>query len=171
MIEKISHKKKVFGYLLRYKKKLGVNFLTPKNLTHQIGFIKHKSKHLINIFMNSFENLDKISKKNIIKNHPDLGNKLKIDNNLTTLSKNEQENVGLNKCTPEEYDFFHKMNNEFKLKFDIPFIFAVKGSNKNIIIEEFKRRLLNDDVNKEFEESAKQVKKIALFRLEDSIDE
>jgi len=47
MIEKISHKKKVFGYLLRYKKKLGVNFLTPKNLTHQIGFIKHKSKHLI----------------------------------------------------------------------------------------------------------------------------
>ena len=121
--------------------------------------------------MNSFENLDKKSKKNIIKNHPDLGNKLKIDNNLTTLSKNEQENVGLNKCTLEEYDFFHKMNNEFKLKFDIPFIFAVKGSNKNIIIEEFKRRLLNDDVNKEFEESVKQVKKIALFRLEDSIDD
>ena len=128
-------------------------------------------KHLIHIFMNSFENLDKISKRNIIKNHPDLGNKLKIDNNLTILSKNEQENVGLNKCTPEEYDFFHKMNNEFKLKFDIPFIFAVKGSNKNIIIEEFKRRLLNDDVNKEFEESTKQVKKIALFRLEDSIDD
>ena len=128
-------------------------------------------KNLINIFMNSFENLDKMSKRNIIKNHPDLGNKLKIDNNLTTLSKNEQENVGLNKCTPEEYDFFHKMNNEFKLKFDIPFIFAVKGSNKNIIIEEFKRRLLNDDVNKEFEESINQVKKIALFRLEDSIDE
>ena len=90
---------------------------------------------------------------------------------LTILSKNEQENVGLNKCTPEEYDFFHKMNNEFKLKFDIPFIFAVKGSNKNIIIEEFKRRLLNDDVNKEFEESVHQVKKIALFRLEDIIDD
>ena len=127
--------------------------------------------HLIDIFINSFENLDIISKKNIIKNHPDLGNKLIIENNLTILSKNEQENVGLNKCTPEEYDFFHKMNNEFKLKFDIPFIFAVKGSNKNIIIEEFKRRLLNDDINKEFKESVKQVKKIALFRLEDSIDD
>ena len=127
--------------------------------------------HLIDTFMNRFENLDIISKKNIIKNHPDLGNKLKINNNLTALSINEQENVGLNKCTPEEYDFFHKMNNEFKLKFDIPFIFAVKGSNKNIIIEEFKRRLINDDVNKEFEESVKQVKKIALFRLEDNIDD
>ena len=63
-------------------------------------------EHLILIFMNSFENLDKISKRNIIKNHPDLGNKLKIVNNLTILSKNEQENAGLNKCTPEEYDFF-----------------------------------------------------------------
>ena len=37
--------------------------------------------------MNSFENLDKISKKNIIKNHPDLGNKLKIDNNLKDLQE------------------------------------------------------------------------------------
>ena len=128
-------------------------------------------KHLMDIFIKEFENLDKISKKKIIKKHPDLGSKIEINENLTKLSKNEQENAGLDKCTPEEYDFFHKMNNEFKLKFDIPFIFAVKGSNKNIIIEEFKRRLLNDDVNKEFEESVKQVKKIALFRLEDSIDD
>jgi len=47
MIEKIVHKKKVFGYLLKYQKKFGVNFLTPKKLSHQVGFIKHKSKHLI----------------------------------------------------------------------------------------------------------------------------
>ena len=87
------------------------------------------------------------------------------------MSKNEQKRAGLDSCTEDEFLLFNKMNNEFKLKFDIPFIFAVKGSNKNIIIEEFKRRLLNDDVNKEFEESVKQVKKIALFRLEDSIDD
>jgi len=47
MIEEISHKKKIFGYILKYKKKQGVNFLTPKNLSHQVGFIKHKAKHLI----------------------------------------------------------------------------------------------------------------------------
>src|SRR6056300_748220 len=47
MIEKIFHKKKIFGYLLKYTKKFGVNFLTPKKLSHQVGFIKHKSKHLI----------------------------------------------------------------------------------------------------------------------------
>ena len=128
-------------------------------------------KHLMDIFIKEFENLDKISKKKIIKKHPDLGSKIEINENLTKLSKNEQENAGLDKCTPEEYDFFHKMNNEFKLKFDIPFIFAVKGSNKKIIIEEFKKRLANDNINAEFDESIKQVKKIANFRLEDVFNE
>ena len=128
-------------------------------------------KHLIDIFMNSFENLDIISKKVIIKKHPDLGKKIKINDNLTDLSKNEQKNAGLDNCTEEEYSFFQKMNNEFKLKFDIPFIFAVKGSNKNIIIEEFKRRLMNENIDIEFNESIKQVNKIANFRLEEIIDE
>ena len=127
--------------------------------------------HLVETFIDEFDQLTINNKKNIIKNHPDLGNKFKINNDLTEMSKNEQKNAGLNDCTPEEYSFFHKMNNDFKLKFDIPFIFAVKGSNKKIIIEEFKRRLLNDDINNEFNESIEQVKKIALFRLEDSIDD
>ena len=47
MIEEISHNKKIFGYILKYKKKQGVNFLTPKTLSHQVGFIKHKAEHLI----------------------------------------------------------------------------------------------------------------------------
>ena len=127
--------------------------------------------HLIDTFINQFEKLDSTSKKKIIKNHPDLGEKIKINDNLTDLSKNEQKNAGLDNCTHEEYSFFQKMNNEFKLKFDIPFIFAVKGSNKNIIIEEFKKRLINENIDIEFNESITQVKKIAKFRLEDIIDE
>ena len=127
--------------------------------------------HFVDIFINQFENLDLISKKKIIKNHPDLGKKIKINDNLTDLSKNEQKNAGLDNCTEEEYSFFQKMNNEFKSKFDIPFIFAVKGSNKNLIIEEFKRRLMNENIDIEFNESIKQVKKIANYRLEDIIDE
>ena len=128
-------------------------------------------KNLIDIFINEFENLDHMSKKKIIKNHPDLGNKIKVMNNLTNLSKNEQKNAGLNMCNEKEYSLFSKMNNEFKLKFDIPFIFAVKGSNKQIIIKEFKKRLINDDVDKEINESVKQVKKIAYYRLEEIVDE
>ena len=128
-------------------------------------------KHLIKIFIKEFDELDNHSKKNIIKKHPDLGNKIKINENLTNLSKNEQKGAGLDNCTPEEYSLFHQMNNEFKLKFDIPFIYAVKGANKFMIIEEFKRRLKNNNVENELSESIKQVKKIAFLRLDEIIDE
>lgn len=59
MIEKISHKKDVFGFILRYKKKNGVNFLTPNHLSHQVAFIKHKKKHLIKPHKH-FKNIRKI---------------------------------------------------------------------------------------------------------------
>tara|TARA_Y100000590_G_scaffold107544_1_gene122350 strand:+ start:39 stop:548 length:510 start_codon:yes stop_codon:yes gene_type:complete len=131
-----------------------------------------KSKdHLIEVFLNVFENLNLDDKKIIINNHPDLGDKLKINDDLTDMSKNEQKNAGLDNCSKEEYIFFEKMNKEFKLKFNIPFIYAVKGSNKISIINEFQRRLENDNIEDEIQESIKQVKKIAYFRLDEIIDE
>ena len=47
MIKKLQHKNFLFGYIIRYKKKNGVNFHTPRNLTHQIGSIRHKKNHQI----------------------------------------------------------------------------------------------------------------------------
>lgn len=47
MIEVIKYKKSIFGYIVRYKKKNGVNFFTPPNLSQQVGFIKHKKNHNI----------------------------------------------------------------------------------------------------------------------------
>ena len=127
--------------------------------------------HLVETFIDEFDQLTINNKKNIIKNHPDLGNKFKINNDLTEMSINEQKNVGLENCTEEEFFLFKQLNNEFKSKFDIPFIFAVKGKNKSIIIEEFKKRLQNDNIEKEVEESVKQVKQIANFRLNEIVDE
>ena len=110
-------------------------------------------------------------KKNILIKHPDLGIKLKITNDLTEMSKKEQRNVGLDNCTEDEFLLFNRMNDEYKLKFSIPFIFAVKGENKSIIIDEFKRRLTNEDIDLEIAESIKQVKKIAKIRLDEIINE
>ena len=126
---------------------------------------------MIEVFINEFDDLNIDSKKNVLINHPDLGNKLKITNDLTETSKNEQKNVGLDNCTEDEFLLFKKMNDEYKLKFSIPFIFAVKGANKSIIIDEFKKRLTNENIELEIEESIKQVKKIAKFRLDEIIDE
>ena len=126
---------------------------------------------MIEVFINEFDDLNIDSKKNVLINHPDLGMKLKITNDLTEMSKKEQRNVGLDNCTEDEFLLFNRMNDEYKLKFSIPFIFAVKGANISIIIDEFKRRLTNEDIDLEIEESIKQVKKIAKFRLDEIINE
>ena len=47
MIKVIKHKNFIFGYVIRYKKKNGVNFLTPPSLTHQVGSLRHKKNHII----------------------------------------------------------------------------------------------------------------------------
>ena len=126
---------------------------------------------LIETFINEFDKLTKENIKNIIRNHPDLGNRFKINNDMTEMSQNEQKNAGLDTCTEEEFMLFNQLNNEFKSKFNTPFIFAVKGQNKTLIIEEFERRLQNDNIEEELKESINQVKQIANFRLNEIVDE
>ena len=107
-----------------------------------------------------FENAEKEKHLEIINSHPDLA----VEKNLTIESKNEQKNANLNQCTEEEFIEFEKLNKEYKKKFNFPFIIAVKGKNKKEILNIFRQRIRND-INLEFEEAKKQVKKIANFRL------
>ena len=110
-----------------------------------------------------FENTTKENQLKILNSHPDLANKTRIGT-LTTDSKNEQDSAGLDKCTPEEFNDFKKLNLEYKKKFGFPFIFAVKDKSKLQILANFKKRI-SCDINIEFEEAKKQVKKIASLRL------
>ena len=123
---------------------------------------------------NNFENLstkmlgifDKITKEKqlkILKAHPDLADKTKIDS-LTSSSKKEQSNAGLDQCSKEEFIEFRNLNIKYKKKFGFPFIYAVKGKTKKEILSNFRQRV-SCDINVEFEEAKKQVKKIANLRL------
>ena len=49
MIKKIIHKKKLFALIIdkSFRKLKGVNFLTNPKDTQQIGYMKHKKKHVI----------------------------------------------------------------------------------------------------------------------------
>ena len=49
MIEKIKHKKKLYALIVRgkYRKKKGINFFSPSNVTQQFGYMKHNSGHEI----------------------------------------------------------------------------------------------------------------------------
>ena len=128
-------------------------------------------EHMINIFLSIFDSLKKKSKIQIIKNHPDLGNKIKINSELTKLSQEEQKKAGLDDCTEKEFEQFNELNSSFKLKFNIPFIFAVRSKNKHEILKEFHSRLGNSDINSEIDISVEQVKRIALLRLEELISD
>jgi OHCU decarboxylase len=115
---------------------------------------------LVSKMMKIFENIEKERHLEILNSHPDLA----IEKKLTEDSKNEQKNASLNQCTDEEFVEFKKLNEEYKKKFGFPFIVAVKGKNKEEILNSFRQRITNN-INLEFEEAKKQVKKIASFRL------
>ena len=131
---------------------------------------KNKSE-IINHFMNTFDSLDQDKKVKIIRLHPDLGDKLKIREGLTSFSQEEQSRAGLAECNDEEFKEFNRLNNEFKSKFNIPFIYAVRGKTKQDILDEFIGRLKSDNMEQELDKSLIQVKKIANLRINEIISD
>ena len=111
-----------------------------------------------------YENSDNKTILEILNLHPELA----VEKKLTADSEVEQSKANLKQCTPEEFDQFKKLNIEYKKKFNFPFIIAVKGKNKNEILNYFRERIKNS-LDEEFVEAKKQVKKIATFRLEEII--
>jgi len=131
---------------------------------------KNKSE-IINHFMNTFDSLDQDKKVKIIRLHPDLADKLKIREGLTSFSQEEQSRAGLAECNDEEFKEFNRLNNEFKSKFNIPFIYAVRGETKQDILDEFIGRLKSDNMEQELDKSLIQVKKIANLRINEIISD
>ena len=110
-----------------------------------------------------FEKTTKENQIKILRAHPDLADKAKV-RSLTRDSQNEQSSADLDKCTVEEFKEFKDLNFKYKNKFGFPFIFAVKDKSKLEILSNFRKRI-SCDINIEFEEAKKQVKKIASLRL------
>ena len=123
------------------------------------------SKDLVDKMINIYDScsVDKILK--ILNLHP----KLAIEKKLSSFSSKEQTRAKLDKCSQEELIEFDKLNFDYEKKFQFPFIIAVKGKNKDQILENFKIRIKNN-YEKEFQEAKKQVMKIALFRLNEILE-
>ena len=101
----------------------------------------------------------------LINAHPDLAGKAAAKGELTPESTSEQAGAGIDQCTEEEYEQFQTFNKAYKDKFGFPFIMAVKGSNRHLILEAFVRRLPND-FDTEFRQAINEINKIARFRLD-----
>ena len=120
-------------------------------------------KDLCSKMLGIFETASKETQLKILKAHPDLADKITV-NSLTTNSRTEQSNAGLDQCSEEEFNEFKYLNQKYKQKFGFPLIIAVKGKNKIEILSEFKKRILNSAEN-EFNKAIIQVCKIANLRL------
>ena len=119
----------------------------------------------ISTIIKIYENSSKEDCIKIFNAHPELA----VEKKLTEDSHKEQKGANLNRCNNEEFNEFKNLNIEYRNKFGFPFIIAVKGKNKNEILNNFRRRIKNE-INLEFNEAKEQVKKIATFRLNEIIN-
>ncbi len=97
--------------------------------------------------------------------HPELAGKAAVRKDLTDHSLNEQSGAGLDQCSTEEFELLQSLNAKYLTKFGFPFILAVKGHNRQSIIQNFANRL-NNEKAVEFQECLEQIYRIAQFRLE-----
>lgn len=100
----------------------------------------------------------------LIRAHPDLATKAR----LTDDSKSEQAGAGLNTLTADEFARFTDLNTVYKAKFAFPFIFAVKGATKHMILAAFETRV-NNTPEIEFQTALEQISRIFRFRIEDRV--
>ena len=140
-------------------------WVPEKLLSENISEIKTKEE--LELMMKKIvDNSTETEKLNLIKAHPELGKKLQKKEKLTKFSKEEQKSAGLDQCTDEEFEILTNLNNTYRSKFEFPFILAVKGLNKNQIIDNMKKRV-NNCKSEEFETAINEIHKIAQLRIKD----
>ena len=100
----------------------------------------------------------------LIRAHPDLASRAK----LTADSTNEQAGAGLDTLSADEFARFTAHNGAYKAKFGFPFIFAVKGASKHMVLEAFAVRVKNTP-GMEFATALAQICRIFRFRIEDRV--
>lgn len=98
----------------------------------------------------------------LIRAHPELASRTK----MAEASVREQAGVGLDQCSPREFEAFQRLNAAYNARFGFPFIYAVKGAARAEILAAFEARLGNDPET-EFETAIAQIHRIAGFRLAD----
>jgi 2-oxo-4-hydroxy-4-carboxy-5-ureidoimidazoline decarboxylase len=100
----------------------------------------------------------------LLRAHPDLG----VRAAMSEASVSEQQDAGLDRLAPADYDRLRRLNAAYRQRFGIPFIFAVKHSTVAQILEALERRLPASPGD-ERAEALIQVTRIARFRLDATI--
>lgn len=105
----------------------------------------------------------------LIRAHPDLAGRAAVAGDLSSDSSAEQKGAGLDRLSRAEFDRFTALNTHYKAKFHFPFIFAVKGATKDMILAAFEDRIRNTE-RAEFAMALKQIARIFRFRIEARVE-
>ena len=87
---------------------------------------------------------------------------------LAAESRREQAGAGLDTLTAKEFAQFTALNDAYRKKFGFPFILAVKGADKQLILKTFTQRIEHDP-EAELATAIAQVGRIINFRIEDRV--
>jgi 2-oxo-4-hydroxy-4-carboxy-5-ureidoimidazoline decarboxylase len=104
----------------------------------------------------------------LIKGHPDLAGKAARKGAITDDSRREQSSAGLDRLTEQEFATFHRLNDAYHAKFDIPFIVCVRRHGKDSILRQFEQRLRNDK-NAERQAALNEIFRIGALRLDQRV--
>jgi 2-oxo-4-hydroxy-4-carboxy-5-ureidoimidazoline decarboxylase len=104
----------------------------------------------------------------LIGGHPDLAGKAAREGTMTTDSKREQSNAGLDQLSELDFAAFHRLNNAYRAKFGMPFIVCVRRHGKESILRQFEQRLGNDGAT-ERDAALTEIFRIAALRLDQRV--
>lgn len=104
----------------------------------------------------------------VLRAHPDRAGRAAVAGDLSEDSRREQAGAGLDRLTPAEFERFTVLNGAYRERFGIPFIFAVKGATKKMILAAFEERSANAP-EVELENATDNVCRIMHFRIKDRV--
>lgn len=126
--------------------------------------------HMVESFTDIVRKADQTAQIALIRAHPDLADKATIAATDDSPSKSEQTSAGLDQLTADEFTHFQNYNAAYVTRFGFPFIFAVKGADKHMILDAFAARMPNSR-EQEFQTALEQINRIMSFRLHDKVCE
>ena len=104
----------------------------------------------------------------LLRAHPDLAGRAAVAGDMAQESRREQAGAGLDRLTTGEFARFHDLNARYRDRFGFPFIFAVKGATKEVILAAFETRIGNER-EAEHVVALANVERILRFRIEDRV--
>merc|ERR1711924_531823 len=134
-------------------------------------FLKEEETSQIQSVSDLFSSLRSIvkapndKKMALLREHPDLCEKVEAMKLLTPESQEEQTKSGLQSMEGDELAKFKSMNDSYKTKFGFPFILAVRNASKYTVLSALEGRLDGNSVDREFNVALEQVHNIAWMRL------